>query len=124
MYKNRLKNTIAYYDELLSKKDEDNMLFIIEHDEMERLMVQIGFFQHERLVHELVMILFALLTVGSFLFLVACPDFAVLILAVLFLGLLVPYIRHYYGLENGVQRLYDLYDRLEQIKDWKKKHSK
>jgi hypothetical protein len=75
----------------------------------------IAFFQHERLVHELVMILFALLTVGSFLFLVACPDFAVLILAVLFLGLLVPYIRHYYGLENGVQRLYDLYDRLEQI---------
>lgn len=73
----------------------------------------IAFFQHERLVHELIMILFAILTVGAFLFFAACPDLVVLVLAVLFLGLLVPYIRHYYGLENGVQRLYDLYDRLE-----------
>ena len=73
----------------------------------------IGFFQHERLVHELVMILFAMLTVGGFLFFVALPEYLVLALDVLFLGLLIPYIRHYYGLENGVQKLYDLYSRLE-----------
>ena len=76
----------------------------------------IGFFQHERLVHELVMILFALLTVGGIFFLIVISDFAVVALDVLFFALLVPYIKHYFGLENGVQRLYDLYERLEKLK--------
>ena len=75
----------------------------------------IGFFQHERLAHEIVLVLFALLTVGGFLFFAACPDIPVLILSALFLVLLVPYINHYYGLENGVQRLYDLYAELENL---------
>ena len=75
----------------------------------------IGFFQHERLAHEMVLVLFALLTVGGFLFFAACPDIPVLILSALFLVLLVPYIKHYYGLENGVQRLYDLYTQLENL---------
>ena len=41
---------------------------------------------------------------------------AVLALAALFFVLLVPYIKHYFGLENGVQRLYDLYAELEKMK--------
>ncbi|MBR6853788.1 MAG: hypothetical protein IKN03_00045, partial [Fibrobacter sp.] len=40
----------------------------------------IGFFQHERLVHELVMILFALLTVGGILFVVVMPEIPVMLL--------------------------------------------
>lgn len=76
---------------------------------------RIGFFQHERLAHELVLVLFALLTVGSFLFFVACPEILVLVLAALFFALLIPYIRHYFGLENGVQRLYVLYAELEKL---------
>jgi hypothetical protein len=75
----------------------------------------IGFFQHERLVHELVMILFALLTVGGILFVVVMPEIPVMLLDVLFFALLVPYVKHYYGLENGVQRLYDVYERLERL---------
>ena len=84
-------------------------------EELLSVRTHIGFFQHERLVHELVMILFALLTVGGFLFFVALPDYLVLVLDFLFLGLLIPYIRHYYGLENGVQKLYSLYSRLERL---------
>ena len=75
----------------------------------------IGFFQHERLVHEFVMILFALLSVGGILFFVAAPSIPIFCLDVLFFALLVPYIKHYYGLENGVQRLYDIYDKLEKL---------
>lgn len=85
-------------------------------EELLSVRVHIGFFQHERLVHELVMILFSLLTVGGFLFFVAMPEILVLVLDILFLGLLIPYIRHYYGLENGVQKLYSLYSRLEEKK--------
>ncbi|MBR2088928.1 MAG: hypothetical protein IJ905_00730 [Fibrobacter sp.] len=80
------------------------------------IRTHIGFFQHERLVHELVMILFALLTVGGILFLIVHPEIAVFALDVLFFALLVPYVKHYFGLENGVQRLYDLYERLEKLK--------
>ena len=76
----------------------------------------IGFFQHERLVHELVMILFALLTVGGILFLIVRAELAVFALDVLFFALLVPYVKHYFGLENGVQRLYELYETLETLK--------
>lgn len=76
----------------------------------------IGFFQHERIVHELVMILFALLSVAGILFFVAKPDIGVFALDVLFFALLIPYIKHYYGLENGVQRLYEAYDALEKLK--------
>lgn len=76
----------------------------------------IGFFQHERLVHELVMILFAILTVGGILFVVVLPEIPVMVLDVLFFALLVPYVKHYYGLENGVQRLYDIYEKLEKLK--------
>ena len=85
-------------------------------EELLSVRTHIGFFQHERLVHELIMILFALLTVGGFLFFVAMPEYLVLALDILFLTLLIPYIRHYYGLENGVQKLYSLYSRLEELK--------
>lgn len=84
-------------------------------EQLQSVRTHIGFFQHERLAHEIVLVLFALLTVGSFLFFVACPDIPVLVLAALFFALLVPYIKHYYGLENGVQRLYDLYASLEKL---------
>ena len=115
MYKHRLKNTIAYYEELLSRKEEDNMLFIIAEDEMERLLVQIGFFQHERLIHLIVTALFGLATVITVpAYLMTC-QIALLILGCLFLILLVPYIIHYYHLENGVQQLYLYYNQLELI---------
>ncbi|MBR6229992.1 MAG: hypothetical protein IKQ97_09665 [Eubacterium sp.] len=115
MYKNRLKNTIAYYDELLSKKDEDNMLFIIAQDEMERLLVQIGFFQHERLIHLIVTALFGLATVITVPAYLMTGELSLLILGCLFIALLIPYVIHYYHLENGVQKLYLYYNQLELI---------
>ncbi len=76
------------------------------------LVLQIRFFEHERLVHLLVTLFFALLFVIGILFFYAFPALPILVLAVAFLALLVPYIRHYYILENGTQRLYSLYDEL------------
>ena len=105
----KLEDYIHYLEE---RAGQDRPL---SSEELLSVRVHIGFFQHERLVHELVMILFAILTVGGFLFFVALPEYLVLALDVLFLGLLIPYIRHYYGLENGVQKLYSLYSRLERL---------
>ena len=81
--------------------------------EKAELLTQIGFFQHERLVHLIVTALFALLAI--IVFVVAVTAFSPWsgLLLLLLLVLLIPYIRHYYILENGVQRLYEYYDRLE-----------
>jgi hypothetical protein len=69
--------------------------------------------QHERLVHLIVTVLFALLTVMSLGFLAANPSLQMSLLFMLFLILVIPYIEHYYFLENGVQKLYRYYDRIE-----------
>lgn len=78
----------------------------------QELLVQIGFFQHERLIHLIVTITFALLTMMSVLGFLALVQPGILVLTILLIVLLVPYIRHYYILENGVQKLYTYYDKL------------
>ena len=74
------------YIGIMLKKLEDYAIYLeqrvaqgaaLSSEELLSVRVHIGFFQHERLVHELVMILFALLTVGGFLFFVAMPEILV-----------------------------------------------
>ena len=77
-----------------------------------KMLVQIQFFQHERLIHLIVTVTFALLTVLSIFAFLALEQIGLLALSILLLVLLVPYIRHYYILENGVQKLYTYYDKL------------
>ena len=76
------------------------------------MCVQISFFQHERLIHLIVTVLFAVLAVVSILVNLFIQELAVLALCLMFFVLLIPYIRHYYILENGVQRLYEYYDQI------------
>ncbi len=83
------------------------------------LLVQIGFFSHERLVHLIVTITFALLTMIAVVAFLITEKAVVIALVVLLMVLLVPYIRHYYILENGVQKLYTYYDRLTELEKGK-----
>lgn len=75
----------------------------------------IGYFQHERLIHLLVTGLFALLAMLVFMLFMLAPSHGLIVLLGLIMCLLIPYIRHYYLLENGVQKLYRLFDRLQEI---------
>lgn len=77
------------------------------------LLSQIGFFQHERLIHLIVTVVFALLTMLSVLGTAILGQISLFLLTILFLVLLVPYVMHYYLLENGVQKLYVYYDKLQ-----------
>ena len=106
--KHRLLSYISYVESVRVGEST------LESDEAVRkdLILQIQFFQHERLIHLLVTLLFALLFVGTTLFFTVYPTLPLLVLDLLFLVLLVPYIRHYYILENGTQRLYHLQDKL------------
>ena len=78
----------------------------------DELLTEISFWQHERPIHLLVTILFALLTMAVFMVLLFYRELSMLILLVALLSLMIPYIRHYYILENGVQTLYTFYEEL------------
>lgn len=81
-------------------------------DILQEHLVQIGFFQHERMVHLIVTVTFAILTLMSFVaaLMIGMPE--LLALTLLFVVLLIPYIMHYYTLENEVQKMYEQYDRI------------
>lgn len=104
----RMKYYLDFYSSLQQKELSDEERAAHCHE----LLIQISFFQHERLVHLLVTILFALLTVITLLANLFLNQIFLLPLELLFLVLLVPYIHHYYVLENGVQKLYELYDNM------------
>ena len=74
---------------------------------------QIGYMQHERLVHLLVTLFFGLSALLTLLVLVLHPRTLMGVLLLLLLGLLAPYLMHYYRLENGVQRWYHLANEIE-----------
>lgn len=76
-------------------------------ERLDGIKTNIEFFQHERLVHLIVTMTFALLTVISLS--LAFSEPYTLPLFVLFLALEIPYVVHYYKLENGVQKLQRLY---------------
>ncbi len=110
----RLTLKITHTQELIAKNASGEVIpkELLE-KEITSLWEWILFFQHERLIHLLVTILFALLTVGSFGLFFITEFFPIIALFCVFLVLLVPYVFHYYHLENGVQKLYDLYDQLK-----------
>lgn len=83
--------------------------------ELSRLHVRIGFFSHERLIHLMVTLGFAVFFLMSLFMALTGGGVGLYILTVLFLVLLVPYIKHYYFLENSVQKLYLIYNQLEQL---------
>ena len=79
-------------------------------------LTQIGFFSHERLIHLIVTALFAILEVVALFMSLVTGSIAATVLTVAILVLLVPYVRHYYILENSVQRMYSQYDALLRFK--------
>ena len=90
-------------------------------EELEKLkaehLTQIAFFQHERLIHLIVTVLFAILEFMSLFLCMLVPNIGTMLLTIAVLVLLIPYIRHYYLLENEVQRMYEQYDRLQGLID-------
>ena len=84
-------------------------------DKLEEHLVQVGFFQHERLIHLIVTVTFALLEMLAIVLSVISDSLFTLLLPVVILILLIPYIRHYYILENEVQKMYVQYDRMQRL---------
>ena len=80
---------------------------------LRELLDKISFYMHERLVHLIVTVLFAVMETIFVVAAVMTESFRVSIIAIVVLILLIPYILHYYFLENSVQKLYLIYDELK-----------
>ena len=113
----RMEQRILQYrkfmdEELLRLSKEQN----VTEEEISRIkkehLVQISLFQHERLVHLIVTVTFALLEMLAILLTVVSGELFPILLSGALLILLIPYVRHYYILENEVQKMYGQYDAL------------
>ncbi len=105
-----LEHEAAVIAVLSTKEPAEGQLdqLLREHD------LKLAWFQHERLVHLLIMILSILLFLIMFCLLLIL-DIPLLFVLVLLLGVLsAAYIFHYFQLENTVQRGYLLRDKISQ----------
>ena len=78
--------------------------------EPKEMLIKINFFQHERLIHLIVTLFYAMMFL-VFLVLISL-SYVFIIPAALLLIFLICYIIHYFLLENGIQYLYKLYDEV------------
>ena len=94
--------------------EEQTMQEMVQ-DKLKEHLVQVGFFQHERLIHLIVTVTFALLEMLAIVLSVISDSLFTLLLPIVILILLIPYIRHYNILENEVQKMYGQYDRMRRL---------
>lgn len=95
--------------------------FSVEHEKDEllkmrgELLQRIELYQHERLVHLIVTMSFGVFFLIALSLMLTVGGWGAAALTILFLGLLVPYIKHYYFLENSVQKMYTFYFKVEKL---------
>ena len=106
--KEYLNNYIKETDKLIEKGK-------IKETDIQNHLTKIKFFQHERLIHLLVTLFYALFLLVSIFLTKYIPLFAIVI--IIFLIFLVFYVRHYFFLENSVQYLYKEYDKMQNLKN-------
>ena len=99
-----------YIDEEMKNAPEEKTREVLAEFE-----TKISYFQHERLIHLMVTLAFAIFLLFEIFTLFVMPiDFIVagILLVCLFLGLTIGYIMHYYFLENSVQKMYHMRDEI------------
>lgn len=79
------------------------------------LLQRIAFYSHERLVHLIITMSFAVLFLLVLFMCLLIRNVGLVILAVILLAVLAAYIKHYYFLENSVQKMYLYFYKLEKI---------
>ena len=107
--KKSISDYIKEIDEKINNSADLNKL-------KEEHLIKISFYQHERLIHLLVTLFYAV-----FMFLTIILSYynpLGLIIVLILMIFLIFYVRHYFYLENHVQYMYKQYDRIiEKIKE-------
>ncbi len=103
-----MKKYLNEFKKELESKINDNHKFTSK--EIELINFKIRNFQHERLIHLLVTLFYAIFAILFIFLSVILPYF--LIPCFICLIFLFFYVKHYFFLENTVQYLYTLYDKI------------
>ncbi len=106
--KKRILNYRSQIDRLLENPDAGTDWEKVRNEHL----TQIAFFQHERLIHLIVTALTAVLLLMCVGIALIAGEPSLFLPAVPLFLLLVPYLFHYYLLENEVQKMYGQYDRM------------
>lgn len=101
--KESLKTYIEYLESIPKKELKNNEPL------KEELLTQIQIFQHERLIHLIVTVFVGIVSIIIFSLSLIINNLFLNILLILLILLFIPYIFHYYFLENNVQKLYSYY---------------
>lgn len=95
---------LKYVDKNIDKADDK---FISDH------LIKIGFFQHERMIHLIVTVTSVILNLLAFFLGFISNSIVVIIFGYMVMCFTIPYIYHYFLLENGVQKMYRQYDKMK-----------
>ena len=102
-----MKKYILEYIEYVEKNKKN-----ADKEFIEKHLIKINFFQHERLIHLIVTIIYALMDLLAFLLGIVSKNILSVIIGYMLMCFLIPYIYHYFLLENGVQKMYRQYDEM------------
>lgn len=80
-------------------------------------MDKIAFMQHERIVHFLVTMMFAVILSIFMVGMLLTENIMLTVLVTIIIVLLIFYIKHYYFLENTVQKMYVIYDKILKMQE-------
>ena len=80
-------------------------------------MDKIALMQHERIVHFLVTMMFAVILSIFMVGMLLTENIMLTVLVTIIMILLVFYIKHYYFLENTVQKMYRIYDKILKMQE-------
>ena len=108
-----LEDYIKYVDDILINGKKINYRKLKEEH-----LIKINFFQHERLIHLLVTLFYALFSIIFIVLSIKVWIFFIITIALLIF--LIFYVIHYFRLENGVQYLYKQYDKIVKKSDEKR----
>ncbi|MDR3347261.1 MAG: hypothetical protein LBN32_01470 [Helicobacteraceae bacterium] len=103
--KKRIRDSIKWAHELIERKGATEK-------DINRLERKIAYFQHERLAHLITMVFVGLADMIALVIFIIFSNHITLALLIVLGILFAAYVAHYYALENGVQKLRDLMDKL------------
>ncbi|NLY03909.1 MAG: hypothetical protein GXZ15_03620 [Campylobacter sp.] len=108
--KKYIENLIAKFSkfEVECLKDEEKTQLL------KSIKTHISFIQHERLAHLLITMLFTLLLLAFFVMFMIGGNLGIGAIMIIFFVFEIFYIKHYWVLENGIEKLYKIYMNLEQ----------
>ena len=107
----QIRAYLALLEQFFSAEHSDEELLKMRAE----LLQRIAFYQHERIVHLIVTMSFGVFFMLSLILVLNIGGIGLILLTVLFLAMLAAYIKHYYFLENSVQKMYLYYFKIEKL---------